>query len=158
MTTGAVAEVAPGSAVTGQIPTGQHWVGAPAVKLGKAKRNRPEERPPRGAYWRAMYGMTGFALTALPLLAAGAALLVAHAFITPGAPLRGAALTLVPATLALGVFRTAPTGAHGRHRPRSSTRSEEPTVALSRWPGRDLPAATAHPSSLTEAGRHPFCV
>ncbi|WP_367324324.1 Pls/PosA family non-ribosomal peptide synthetase [Streptomyces sp. HUAS ZL42] len=97
------AEVAPGSAVTGQIPTGQRWAGAPAVKLGKAKRNWPKERPPRGAYWRAMYGMTGFALTALPLLAAGAALLVAHAFITPGAPLRGAALALVPATLAYGL-------------------------------------------------------
>lgn len=38
------AEVAPGSAVTGQIPTGQRWAGAPAVKLGKAKRNWPKER------------------------------------------------------------------------------------------------------------------
>ena len=35
----------PGSAVTGQVPTGQRWAGAPAVKLGKAKRNWPKERP-----------------------------------------------------------------------------------------------------------------
>ena len=39
------AEVAPGSAVVGQIPTGQRWAGAPAVKLGKAKRDWPKERP-----------------------------------------------------------------------------------------------------------------
>ncbi|MFE3939410.1 phosphopantetheine-binding protein, partial [Streptomyces goshikiensis] len=50
------AEVAPGSAVVGQIPTGQRWGGAPAVKLGKAKRNWPTERPPRGLTWRAAYG------------------------------------------------------------------------------------------------------
>ncbi|WP_369388262.1 Pls/PosA family non-ribosomal peptide synthetase [Streptomyces sp. CG1] len=101
------AEVAPGSAVSGQIPTGQRWAGAPAVKLGKAKRNWPKERPQRGTYWRVMYGITGLALSALPLLAGGAALLVARLFVTPGASLgealRGAALGLVPATLAYGL-------------------------------------------------------
>ncbi|MGW7404550.1 Pls/PosA family non-ribosomal peptide synthetase [Streptomyces sp. NPDC054833] len=101
------AEVAPGSAVTGQIPTGQRWAGAPAVKLGKAKRNWPKERPQRGTYWRVMYGVTGVALSALPVSAAVAALLVAGVFVTPGAglgqALRGAALALVPATLAYGL-------------------------------------------------------
>ncbi|MFF7165880.1 Pls/PosA family non-ribosomal peptide synthetase [Streptomyces sp. NPDC008086] len=97
------AEVAPGSAVTGQIPTGQRWAGAPAVKLGKAKRNWPKERPRRGTYWRVMYGITGFALTALPVLAGAAAFLVARVFFTPAAPLVGAALALVPATLAFGL-------------------------------------------------------
>ncbi|MFF5982684.1 Pls/PosA family non-ribosomal peptide synthetase [Streptomyces olindensis] len=97
------AEVAPGSAVTGQIPTGQRWAGAPAVKLGRAKRNRPKQRPARGTSWRAMYGVTGFALSALPVLAGGAALLVAHAFITPDVTVRGVALALVPATLAYGL-------------------------------------------------------
>lgn len=97
------AEVAPGSAVTGQIPTGQRWAGAPAVKLGKAKRNWPKERPRRGTYWRVMYGLTGFALTALPVLAGAAAFLVARVFYTPDAPLLGAALALVPATLAFGL-------------------------------------------------------
>ncbi|MFJ3673775.1 Pls/PosA family non-ribosomal peptide synthetase [Streptomyces sp. NPDC090106] len=97
------AEVAPGSAVTGQIPTGQRWAGAPAVKLGKAKRNWPKERPRKGTYWRVMYGLTGFALTALPVLAGGAALLVGREFFTPDAPLAGAAAALVPATLAFGL-------------------------------------------------------
>ncbi|MFG2880794.1 Pls/PosA family non-ribosomal peptide synthetase [Streptomyces sp. NPDC048297] len=101
------AEVAPGSAVGGQVPTGQRWAGAPAVKLGKAKRNWPKERPQRGTYWRVMYGVTGLALSALPLLAGAAALLVARLFVAPGASLagavRGLALGLVPATLAYGL-------------------------------------------------------
>jgi non-ribosomal peptide synthetase-like protein len=101
------AEVAPGSAVNGQIPTGQRWAGAPAVKLGKAKRNWPKERPQRGTHWRVMYGITGLALSSLPLLAGVAALLVAQLFVTPGSSLtralRGAALGLVPATLAYGL-------------------------------------------------------
>ncbi|MFG1672068.1 Pls/PosA family non-ribosomal peptide synthetase [Streptomyces sp. Y7] len=96
------AEVAPGSAVTGQIPTGQRWAGAPAVKLGKAKRNWPKDRPRRGTYWRVMYGITGFALSALPVLAGAAAFLVGREFFTPASPLAGAALALVPATLTFG--------------------------------------------------------
>ncbi|MFG2811033.1 Pls/PosA family non-ribosomal peptide synthetase [Streptomyces massasporeus] len=97
------AEVAPGSAVTGQIPTGQRWAGAPAVKLGKAKRNWPKERPRRGTHWSVMYGLTGLALTALPVLAGLAALLVARAFVTPGSVLTGAALAVAPATLTYGL-------------------------------------------------------
>ncbi|WP_200303685.1 Pls/PosA family non-ribosomal peptide synthetase [Streptomyces adelaidensis] len=100
------AEVAPGSAVAGQIPTGQRWAGAPAVKLGKAKRNWPEERPRRGLLWRASYGVSGVGLTALPLLALVAALAVVSLFVDPaaglGEALRDAVLGLVPATLAFG--------------------------------------------------------
>ncbi|MCB5178821.1 Pls/PosA family non-ribosomal peptide synthetase [Streptomyces antimicrobicus] len=101
------AEVAPGSAVAGQIPTGQRWAGAPAVKTGRAKRNWPRERPPRAARWRAVYGVTGLGLTALPVLAAVPALLVAGPFVPagagPGAALRGALSAVVPAALAFGV-------------------------------------------------------
>ncbi|MEU7061505.1 Pls/PosA family non-ribosomal peptide synthetase [Streptomyces sp. NPDC046197] len=101
------AEVAPGSAVAGQIPTGQRWAGAPAVKLGKAKHNWPKERPHRSKWWRAMYGVTGFALAALPVPAGVAALAVAHGLVDPaaglGTALRGAAVALVPATLAFGL-------------------------------------------------------
>ncbi|PBC64926.1 amino acid adenylation protein [Streptomyces sp. Tue6028] len=101
------AEVAPGSAVAGQIPTGQRWAGAPAVKLGKAKRAWPKERPQRGTAWRAMYGATGFALSGLPVLAGVAALLVARVFVSAdaglGGALRGAALALVPSALAFGL-------------------------------------------------------
>ncbi|MEE1832752.1 Pls/PosA family non-ribosomal peptide synthetase [Streptomyces sp. SP17KL33] len=100
------AEVAPGSAVVGQVPTGQRWAGAPAVKLGKAKRNWPKERPQRGLFWRASYGVSGVGLTALPVLAGVAALAVLSLFVDPeaglGGALRGAALGLVPATLAFG--------------------------------------------------------
>ncbi|MCQ4211825.1 Pls/PosA family non-ribosomal peptide synthetase [Streptomyces longispororuber] len=101
------AEVAPGSAVRGQIPTGQRWAGSPAAKLGKAKRDWPRERPPRAAHWRAMYGVTGTALTLLPVAAAVPALYVARAFVPADAALgdavRGALLALVPATLAFGL-------------------------------------------------------
>ncbi|MFF7503111.1 Pls/PosA family non-ribosomal peptide synthetase [Streptomyces lavendulae] len=100
------AEVAPGSAVVGQIPTGQRWAGAPAVKLGRAKRNWPRERPPRGLPWRAAYGAAGFGLTALPVLAALPALLVASRFVPADAglaqALRGALLAVVPGALAFG--------------------------------------------------------
>ncbi|MER5204079.1 Pls/PosA family non-ribosomal peptide synthetase [Streptomyces sp. NPDC002825] len=100
------AEVAPGSAVTGQIPTGQRWAGVPAVKLGKAKRNWPEERPPRAVHWRAVYGASGFCLTLLPVLAALPALYVVSLFVPAGAglaeALRGALTAVVPAALAFG--------------------------------------------------------
>ncbi|MFH8466782.1 Pls/PosA family non-ribosomal peptide synthetase [Streptomyces sp. NPDC017991] len=101
------AEVAPGSAVVGHVPTGQRWAGAPAAKLGKAKRDWPKERPRKGTYWRVMYGAAGFALTMLPVVAGLAALLVVGAFVAPDAglvdALRGAAVALVPATLAFGL-------------------------------------------------------
>ncbi|MFJ7266741.1 Pls/PosA family non-ribosomal peptide synthetase [Streptomyces sp. NPDC099050] len=100
------AEVAPGSAVVGQIPTGQRWAGAPAGKLGKAKRNWPKERPPRGLPWRAAYGAAGFCLTSLPVLAALPALLVAARFVPAdagaGRALAGALLAVVPGALAFG--------------------------------------------------------
>ncbi|THA86951.1 Pls/PosA family non-ribosomal peptide synthetase [Streptomyces sp. A0592] len=101
------AEVAPGSAVVGTVPTGQRWAGAPAVKLGRAKRNWPAERPPRAVHWRAMYGTTGFCLTALPLLATVPALLVLSRFVPADAgldqALRGALVAVVPAALAFGL-------------------------------------------------------
>ncbi|MFF5703674.1 Pls/PosA family non-ribosomal peptide synthetase [Streptomyces sp. NPDC012794] len=97
------AEVAPGSAVTGRVPAGQRWGGAPAVRLGRAKHDWPEERPPRPLHWRALYGATGFCLTALPLVAALPALLVAARFVPagagPGRALRGALLAAVPGAL-----------------------------------------------------------
>ncbi|MGR4880780.1 Pls/PosA family non-ribosomal peptide synthetase [Streptomyces sp. LARHCF249] len=100
------AEVAPGSAVVGQIPTGQRWSGAPAGKLGKAKWNWPKERPPRAVHWRAMYGAAGFCLTALPVLATLPALLVVSRFVPAdaglAAALRGALLAVVPGALAFG--------------------------------------------------------
>ncbi|WP_225822112.1 Pls/PosA family non-ribosomal peptide synthetase [Streptomyces naphthomycinicus] len=101
------AEVAPGSAVTGQVPTGQRWAGAPAVKLGKAKRNWPKERPRRSRRWQLVYGVTGVVLSAMPVSAGLAALVVARVFVAPGTglaeALRGVACALVPATLVFGL-------------------------------------------------------
>ncbi|KOU15584.1 amino acid adenylation protein [Streptomyces sp. WM6372] len=100
------AEVAPGSAVAGTVPTGQRWAGAPAVKLGKAKRNWPRERPQRGLFWRAAYGAAGIGLNALPVLATVPALLVVSRFVPSGAALaealRGALIAVVPGALAYG--------------------------------------------------------
>jgi non-ribosomal peptide synthetase-like protein len=97
------AEIGAGSAVTGPVPTGQRWSGAPATKTGSAEHAWPKERPARTNVWAAMYGVSGIALTLLPLLAAVPAVLVLGAFVgdgTPGAML-GQALPAVPlATLA----------------------------------------------------------
>lgn len=83
-------------------------VRCPPVSGGRARPRSSSARPSatgprsgrtRGTYWRVMYGLTGFALTSLPVLAAGAALLVASLFVAPGdglgEALRGAALALV---------------------------------------------------------------
>ncbi|GHE39083.1 amino acid adenylation domain-containing protein [Streptomyces vinaceus] len=100
------AEVAPGSAVSGTVPTGQRWAGAPAVKLGKAKHNWPKQRPPRGLFWRAAYGAAGIGLTALPVLSTLPALLVVSRFVPADAglaeALRGALVAVVPGALAYG--------------------------------------------------------
>ncbi|MEU8516747.1 Pls/PosA family non-ribosomal peptide synthetase [Kitasatospora sp. NPDC048722] len=105
------AQVVPGSSVTGQVPTGQLWGGAPAVKLGRAERAWPKERPARRARWSAMYGASGAALTLLPVLPAAAALALLSLFVRPGddlgAAVRGALLGLVPATLAYGAVYAA---------------------------------------------------
>ncbi len=101
------AQVAPGSGVTGQIPTGQRWAGAPAVKLGKADRSRPGQRPPRRARWAALYGASGLGLSLLPVVSALAALAVLARFVHSGdglgAALGGALAAVVPATLAFGL-------------------------------------------------------
>ncbi|MFF3110375.1 Pls/PosA family non-ribosomal peptide synthetase [Kitasatospora sp. NPDC057904] len=105
------AQVVPGSSVTGQVPTGQLWGGAPAVKLGRAERAWPKERPLRRARWSAMYGVSGTALSLLPVLPAAAALALLSLFVRPGddlgAAVRGALLGLVPATLAYGAVYAA---------------------------------------------------
>ncbi|WP_285745292.1 Pls/PosA family non-ribosomal peptide synthetase [Lentzea sp. NBRC 105346] len=64
------AEVAPGSGVTGSIPTGQRWAGVPATRIGKAARDWPRRRPARSQFWSLMYGVSSSLLAALPLLAA----------------------------------------------------------------------------------------
>ncbi|MFI2214460.1 Pls/PosA family non-ribosomal peptide synthetase [Streptomyces sp. NPDC020141] len=85
-------EIAPGSAVTGTVPAGERWSGAPATRRGKA-RPAPGPRPPRRARWTAGYALTSLVLGLLPAIAALPALLIMR--------LSGSPLAAVPlATLA----------------------------------------------------------
>ncbi|MFH8381694.1 Pls/PosA family non-ribosomal peptide synthetase [Kitasatospora sp. NPDC018058] len=105
------AQVVAGSSVVGQVPTGQRWGGAPAVKLGRAERTWPKERPTRRARWAALYGVGGAVLSLLPVLPSVAALAVLTRFVDQGAALGpalgGALLGLLPATLAFGAVYAA---------------------------------------------------
>ncbi|QMU68578.1 Pls/PosA family non-ribosomal peptide synthetase [Streptacidiphilus sp. P02-A3a] len=92
------AEIVAGSAVTGQVPTGQRWAGAPAAKTGRANHNWPEQRPPRKARWALMYGAGGIGLTLLPLVAAAAGIGVLAA-LWPASPWPGMLLAVPLATL-----------------------------------------------------------
>ncbi|MER6398496.1 Pls/PosA family non-ribosomal peptide synthetase [Kitasatospora sp. NPDC001603] len=103
--------VVAGSSVTGHVPTGQRWGGAPAAKLGRAERTWPKDRPARQARWAALFGASGTALSLLPVLPALAGLVVLSRFVQPGqdlgAALGGALLGLLPATLAYGLVYAA---------------------------------------------------
>ncbi|MER5638852.1 Pls/PosA family non-ribosomal peptide synthetase [Kitasatospora sp. NPDC002227] len=105
------AQVVAGSSVTGQVPTGQRWGGAPAVKLGRAERFWPKSRAPRRAGWAALYGAGGAVLSLLPVLPGLAALAVLSLTVPQGVglgeALGGALLGLLPATLAYGAVYAA---------------------------------------------------
>ncbi|MEU4725179.1 Pls/PosA family non-ribosomal peptide synthetase [Nonomuraea dietziae] len=68
------AQVAPGSAVEGAIPAGTRWAGAPAARLGKARRT--EERAPRSRFWVGVYALSAVGLSLLPVAAAATGLAV----------------------------------------------------------------------------------
>ncbi len=70
------ADVAPGSGVVGKVKNSQYWKGSPAVKSGKARHPWPDHRPPRRAFWVAVYGVTSVLLGGLPLVALAAGLAV----------------------------------------------------------------------------------
>ncbi|MFI6496802.1 Pls/PosA family non-ribosomal peptide synthetase [Nonomuraea typhae] len=61
------AQIAPGSSVSGVIPAGQRWAGAPAVRKGKTT---PGTRPPRYRRWSVVYGVSAMAFSLIPLAAA----------------------------------------------------------------------------------------
>ncbi|MBG0824086.1 amino acid adenylation domain-containing protein [Planomonospora sp. ID91781] len=69
------AQIAPGSAVAGPVPSGQRWAGVPAARTGRARRS-PGERPARSPLWTAVYGLTALALGLLPVAAAVPGLLL----------------------------------------------------------------------------------
>ena len=76
-------EVEPGTVITGTVPAGERWAGAPGRKVGKAGENWPATPPPptapeRARRWRRLYALGMIAQMVLPLLAAapGLALLL----------------------------------------------------------------------------------
>ncbi|MGW2375794.1 Pls/PosA family non-ribosomal peptide synthetase [Kitasatospora sp. NPDC001683] len=105
------AQVLPGSSVTGHVPTGQRWGGAPAVKLGRAEWSWSKGTPVRRPAWAAVYGAGVALLALLPVLPAAAAVALLSRFVDRGADLgpalAGALLGLLPATLAYGALYAA---------------------------------------------------
>lgn len=70
------ADVGPGSAVIGKVKNGQYWKGSPAIKSGKARHPWPEHRPAGAPLWVAGYGLSSLLLSALPLVALAAGLVL----------------------------------------------------------------------------------
>ncbi|MFI7107729.1 Pls/PosA family non-ribosomal peptide synthetase [Nonomuraea sp. NPDC050227] len=91
------AQVAPGSAVAGTIPSGERWAGVPAFRQGKPRRSRPAERAARSRPWVALYGVSAVVLSLLPVAAAGVALAVLAAFAGDEVTLGGALAAALPA-------------------------------------------------------------
>jgi non-ribosomal peptide synthetase-like protein len=101
------AEIAPGSAVFGRVPSGQYWAGSPAQREGKSTGWWPQSRPPRGRRWLVAFGVSSIALSLLPVVAmsAGGAVvaLAVRGAATLGDTAVLAAAALVPATLLSGL-------------------------------------------------------
>jgi len=119
------AQIVAGSAVTGPVPTGQRWAGAPATKTGKASHNRPEARPRRRTRWAMMYGASGLGMTLMPFAAAatGAVVLAALWSADPwtdallAVPLATLAGSAVYALLILAAVRLLSLGLRTGHHP-----------------------------------------
>ncbi|MCM2393985.1 Pls/PosA family non-ribosomal peptide synthetase [Streptomyces albipurpureus] len=88
------ARIAPGSAVTGAIPAGERWSGAPATREGRARRPR-EPRPPHQRRWSLGYALSSLVLGVLPMVAIVPALWVMSASMAGRGDITGA-LTAVP--------------------------------------------------------------
>ncbi|GAB3851298.1 non-ribosomal peptide synthetase [Nocardioides maradonensis] len=97
------AEVAPGSAVFGQVPAGEFWSGAPATRASSAARGPWAERPASSRAWVALYAALAALLGSLPGIAAVAVGAIALAASGPGDDIgdlaRTAAVWLVPGAL-----------------------------------------------------------
>ncbi|WP_328829273.1 Pls/PosA family non-ribosomal peptide synthetase [Nocardioides acrostichi] len=98
-------EVAPGSAVFGEVPEGEFWSGAPARRISKGARGPWAERPTGGRLWSLGYALAAVVVSVLPavavLLGVATALALADLGDTTGARSTLVALWpwLVPATL-----------------------------------------------------------
>ncbi|MFT4126245.1 MAG: AMP-binding protein [Gordonia sp. (in: high G+C Gram-positive bacteria)] len=103
------AEIAPGSAVFGRVKRNQQWAGSPAVKVGKAARPWPSERPGRHSGWVPVYGLSSLLVAAIPLISLAAGLVVIgswalHADRLREVALRSAALIPAASIVSMAVF------------------------------------------------------
>ncbi|MGC9221325.1 MAG: Pls/PosA family non-ribosomal peptide synthetase [Solirubrobacteraceae bacterium] len=68
------AEVEPGTVITGRVPAGERWAGAPGRRVGLAGEHWPRTPAPQRTggvrFWHGMYALGLAIQTALPLLAA----------------------------------------------------------------------------------------
>ncbi|KQN41633.1 Pls/PosA family non-ribosomal peptide synthetase [Frigoribacterium sp. Leaf44] len=101
------ASIAPGSAVFGRVPSGQHWAGSPAERIGRTRAWWPEDRPPSPTRWFVAYGASAIVVALLPVVSVSAggavvALGVRGAGSLTDAWWRALAL-LVPGTLVAGL-------------------------------------------------------
>ncbi|HEY0695736.1 MAG TPA: Pls/PosA family non-ribosomal peptide synthetase, partial [Kribbella sp.] len=99
------AEIAAGSAVSGNVPAGERWSGSPAARLGRARHPWPEERPARAPWWVLAYGAASVVMSLLPLAAAAAAIVVLGRAVSGTATLGDAAvqaLWAIPAMTLIG--------------------------------------------------------
>jgi len=71
------AEVAPGSAVFGTVPSGEYWSGSPAVRVAKRARGPWHDRAERSRLWNVPYAATAVLLALMPAAATGVGLAVA---------------------------------------------------------------------------------
>lgn len=117
------AQIAPGSAVAGAVPSGERWAGAPASRMGKA-RQPSEVRPPRSRRWVAVYGVSALVLSLMPVIAAlpGIALLLRGGATSLTGVLYGVPLATVTsmaayALLTVASVRLLSVGLHAGHHP-----------------------------------------
>ena len=97
------AEIEAGSSVSGFVPDGERWAGAPAVRVGPARHDWPPVRPRPARAWILGYGATAALFALYPVLAAVPGLALLYRAVEHRPSVRAAALhalpVAVPATL-----------------------------------------------------------
>ena len=99
----------PGSAVLGKVKPRQRWAGSPAIKVGKAKKDWPDQRPPQRKWWVPIYALTALLISGITLVSLAAGLAVIGVWALPAdrmrdAAVRGVLLAPVAALVAMAVF------------------------------------------------------
>ncbi|MFI6317949.1 Pls/PosA family non-ribosomal peptide synthetase [Nonomuraea sp. NPDC050556] len=109
------AQVAPGSAVSGNIPAGSRWAGVPASRQGKARKSA--DRPARSRFWVVVYGASAITLSLLPVVAVLAGIGVLQVTGLVGIPLATVAGLVVFALVTLVFVRLLGIGLNAGHHP-----------------------------------------